>query len=363
MESSMEEALVFLENAGRDVAALDAAKARRQSLSQSRLRISKQLSSEEKAVTDEITATTRKRKEEVSGSYDKEMSQAQDRLKKLRIKKEQARNAGIKERIGNETAALREENRSLKEELRTLFKKGRVPRMCRRRWFFLIFMPKGLWDRIMLLAIMLLLLFVCPYLLFMWLSTENPIILSGLHFLFFAVFAGSYLFVSEQVKYKHIDTLRQAARLRQQIEQNEKKIRVIAAGIKKDSSEEYYNLEDYNYDIAKAETEVEEIGKKKQEALQTFEAVTRKVIEDEIREGSQKRIDDLKANLEKTERELADAEEEVRTMGIHVTDEYAGLLGKENLQKENLDAIRRLLENKEASSITEAVSVYRNNKL
>lgn len=362
MDNQAAEALAFLDDAKQAVSQLEAAKAQKQSLSQTEMRLKKQLSAEEKAVADEIAATTRKRKEEVSASYDKEISVAQENLKKLKNQKEQAKKAGKKERIQEETAGVREENRALQEELRTLLKKNRVPKLCRGRWFFLLFMPRGVWERIVDGALTLLMLFILPYLIFCALPTENPLVLSGLHFMFFMVFGGMYLLINERVKYKYIDILRQAVDMRQRFEQNEKKIRLIISAINKDPNEEHYDLADYNYNIAKVEAQIEEIGNKKQEALQTFEAVTRHVIEDEIEEGSRQKIEKLKSDIEANRQELSEAKERVSALSIEVTDKYAGRLGKENLQSDSLEQIAKQIRSGNAATITDAVNNFRSNR-
>ena len=56
-----------------------------------------------RAVTDAVNQTVRKRLEEISSSYDKEIAKGQDRLKKARAKREKAKSRGMKERIAEET--------------------------------------------------------------------------------------------------------------------------------------------------------------------------------------------------------------------------------------------------------------------
>ncbi len=362
MDGQAAEALAFLDEAKQAVSQLEEAKARKQSLSQMELRLKKQLSSEEKAVSDQIAGTIRKRKEEVSSSYDKEISEAQEQLRKLKSRKERAKRAGKKERIQEETAQIREESRALREEFKTLLKKNRVPGFCRKSWFFTVFMPRGIWQRIVNGSLALLVLFILPYLIFSWLPTGNPIILSGLHLVFFMVFGGAYLFLNEHVKYKYIDALRRAADMRRMLEQNERKMRLIASSVKRDPNEEHYDLGDFNYSIAKTEAQIEEIGNKKQEALQTFEAVTRHVIEDEIREGSRQKIERLKAEIEKNNQELLEASNQVSTLSIQVTDKYAGRLGKENLQADILEQISKQLQSGSAQTVTDAVNNYRSSR-
>jgi hypothetical protein len=362
MDNQAAQALAFLEDAKQAVEQLETAKEQSQSLSQRELRLKKQLTAEEKAVEDEIAATTRKRKEEVSAGYDREISSAQENLRKLKGQKEQAKNAGKKERIQAETAQEKEENRALGEELRTLLKKERVPKLCRGRWFTLVLMPKGIWEHFVVGMIALFLLLILPYLVFCILPAENPLVLSGLHFVAFLMFGGGYLFLTEHVKYKHIDAWREAARLQTSIRQNKKKIRQTTSLINKDSNEEHYDLSDYNYNIAKAEAQVEEIGSRKQEALQTFEAVTRRVIEDEIREGSRQKIEKLQNQIEDNSQELASVKERVSALSIEVTDRYAGRLGKENLRSDALEQIAKQIRNGSATTVTDAVNSFRSSK-
>jgi hypothetical protein len=356
MEDQTAQALTFVEEAKEAVLQLEAAKAQNQSLSQRELRLKKQLAAEEQALADETASTIRKRREELSAGFDREISAAQEELRKLKNQKEQAKNAGKKERIQTETASKREDNSRLKDELKTLLKKNRVPKLCRRRWFFVLFMPKGLWEHVVDLMLALLTLLLLPYLVFGLLPTQEPLVLSLLHGACTVIFGGGYLFLNNHVKYSHLQTLEKACELRRRIEQNDRQIRLVATSIRKDAGEEHYDLADYNYNIAKAEAQIEEIGSKKQEALQTFEAVTSRVIADELAEGSKKKMDKLQKQIEENHQELTSVKEQVSALSIQVTDRYAGRLGKEHLQTETLEQIAKQLRSGNASTITDALS-------
>ena len=299
MDNQAAESLAFLEDAKNAVSQLEEAKLLKQKLSQTELRLKKQLAAEEKAVVDEIAATTKKRKDEISAGFDKEISSAQENLRKLKNQKEQAKKKGKKERIQSETADLREESRAVKEEMNTLLKKNHVPRMCQSRFFYLIFMPERVWDYLVWGSLAIFALFLLPYFIFTLVPSENPLVLSGIHFVAFLIFGGTYEIINEKVKYKYIDILHQAVEMRKKLSENDKSIKGIAASINKDPNEEHYNLDDYNYDIAKTEAQIEEISNKKQEALQTFEVATKHVIEDEIKEGSREKIERLNDDIER----------------------------------------------------------------
>lgn len=77
-------------------------------------------------------------------SYDREISKTQDKLKKARARREKAKNQGVKERIYNETAQLREENRQLKLHNSTIFHQNGIPSICNTKFYYALYFTKGL---------------------------------------------------------------------------------------------------------------------------------------------------------------------------------------------------------------------------
>ena len=64
-----------------------------------------------------VNQTVKSRKAEVTKSYDEELAKTQEQLKKVRTKREKAKNQGIKERIAEDTKSLSKENEDLKRVL------------------------------------------------------------------------------------------------------------------------------------------------------------------------------------------------------------------------------------------------------
>ena len=89
----------FLSEACRAVQELSASKNSLDKIRLEEKRLEKELEAEKKAVTDAISLTVKKRMEEINGSYDKEIAKGQDRLKRVRSKREKAKSQGVKERI------------------------------------------------------------------------------------------------------------------------------------------------------------------------------------------------------------------------------------------------------------------------
>ena len=62
---------------------------------------------------------------------------------------------------------------------------------------------------------------------------------------------------------------------------------MIEKSIRRDKNEKMYNLEKFDDEIAQLEQEIRRISTQKQEALNSFEQVTKTIIADEILSGSQ----------------------------------------------------------------------------
>src|SRR5699024_1628402 len=119
-----------------------------------------------KAMTDQITQTARKRRDEISSGYDKEIAKGQEKLRKARLSREKAKSKGVKERIADETSELREQNRKLKLQMKTSFQQNQVPFYCNSTLYYALYLPRGLQEIIILLAAVLVCFLVVPCLIY-----------------------------------------------------------------------------------------------------------------------------------------------------------------------------------------------------
>lgn len=125
--SAVTDCSAFLADAIKAIEELNRSKKACEDLEAEEERIDKELEQERLDMADTINQTVKKRRDGISASYDKEIGTEQDRLRKIRAKREKAKNQGIKERIAEETKELKEKNQELSMQLKTLFKQNRVP--------------------------------------------------------------------------------------------------------------------------------------------------------------------------------------------------------------------------------------------
>lgn len=350
----------FLEDAKEAVSELAEFTKKEEELKLEEACLEKSLDTEQKAVTDAINLTVKKRREEISSSYDAEIEKTQDKLKKIRSKRGKAKNQGIKERIDEETAEIYTYSRELKVRMKTLFQKERVPKICGSRFYYALYFTKGFKETFMLLITLFICFLAIPYGIYMMLPVRKTPYLVGIYFACILIFGGLYTLIGNLTRGRHLAALREGRTIRSLLATNKRKIRVITNSIKKDKNEAVYDLEKYDDDIARSEQDLVDITSKKKEALNTFEDVTKNIITDEITGNSKEKIDNLKADYEAAVNRLRYTETMVQEKKIYITDTYESYVGKEFLNRDRLEALRKILESKEAANISEAIEVYKN---
>ena len=288
--------IAFLIEARTALEELGVVKDREKQLKIDEIKVGKTLEVEKRTVEETINTTVRKRREAISSSYEAEMDKAEDKLKKARVKREKAKNQGMRERIAEETADLRDENRDVKEKIRTLFKQKHIPAYCNTSWYFALFFPRHFKEILMFLVTIFLCFLAIPYGAYMLIPKRQPLHLVGIYFLAVLIFGGIYVLLMNRTKVRHMETLKEARVMRDHIRANRKKIHVITRTIQRDKNEKMYDLEKYDDEISRLEQEIQNIAAQKQEALNSFEQVTKTIISDEILSGAKPRIDELAAS-------------------------------------------------------------------
>lgn len=320
----------------------------------------RELESAKKTVTDSINQTIKKRLDEITSSYDKEIGKGQDRLKKARARREKAKNQGMKERIAEETSELREHNRDLKVQMRTLFQKNRVPSWCTSTFYYALYYPAG-FKEIMIFLLTLVICFLgIPCGVYFLIPRREIWYLAAIYFIDVVLFGGIYVMIGNRTRLRHQETLKRGRDIRNVLRSNRKKIKIITRTIQKDGNDDIYDLKKYDDEIACVEQELSETASRKKDALNTFENVTKTIISDEILASHKEQLDRMKRELDEASSSLRSLETSVKEQNIRITDTYGPYLGKEFLEPEKLTQLSRIIQSGTASNITEAINVYRN---
>ncbi len=358
MAQTREECLIFLNKARDALDELSLLDDQEKQLNQEEKQLSQSLSAEKKLIADTIQQTIKKRREEINTTYDKEIDKAQTLLKKAKARREKAKNQGIKERIGSETAALKEQNQELGTQLKTLFKCHHVPRFCRSPLYYSLYFPYRIKEYFFLFLGILALFLALPYGIYLLLPKQEILYLALIYLAVILLFGGGYVLIGNRTKMQHKDPLQKGLEIQKQIRSNKRKIKAIISDIRKDKNESLYNLKKFDDEIAHLQQELKDVLAKKADALNTFETVTKNILSDEIEHNHKEKLDQLQQEYERATKELRDVSQQVKKKRLDITDQYGTYLGNDFLDPLKIVELCTIIQNGQASNISEAIDCF-----
>lgn len=314
----------------------------------------------EKEISDEVMTTTRKRRQEIEDTFDKQIDKTRARIKKIKEKRDKRKNSKVSERIAVETASLKEENRELKLEAKDIFKQKQIPSFCNTRLFYAVYSPRGIVDLFIILCTLMVTLFIIPCsIYFFLLPKEKTEYLIIIYIITVLIFGGLYVFIGNHTKDKHLEEIKQVKGLRANIKVNNKKIVIIKKNIRKDRDESAYGLEKFDEELAKLEQETYAFTERKKDALGVFDNSTSQVIATEIKGRYEEKLIGFQKEYEKVCGESAKAEDKIKLLTLKVASEYEPFIGKDLMTLDRLDALVNIIQAGSAQTISEAITFYK----
>ena len=306
-----------------------------------------------------VAAELKARGEEIARSYDAEIGKTEDQLKKVKAKREKARNQGVKGRIAEDTQSLSKENEELKGRIRTLFRANHVPGYCAGGLYYSLYFTRGLKEMGILLLALLIFFLAVPCGIYFAVPERKTWYLILIYLADILIFGGVYVKIGNSTKMKHMDALREGRSIRNRIQANKKQMKAIARTIRRDKNDAVYNLEKFDDEIAQLDQDLLQTNKKKKEALAAFDTVTKTILSDEIMESNKPEIDRLQGELAKAVEELKAVRTELKEKTLYTAENFEAYTGKEFMTMERLEALEGFIRAGEARNISEAVTVFK----
>lgn len=331
-------------------------------------KLRKAVSQEEKSIHDEITTTIKKRKNEIEKTYDDQLDAGRKKIKKAQDEKNKEKLERVGQRVNEETADVKEHTRQLKTELATLFKKNHVPSFCRSELYYILFMPKGFKEILVLIIFILIGLAGIPYGSYRLFSdvifagkkfAEAPYFMAIVVALSLLIVLGIYFLVFNLTKVRHRDVIAEGRKIRNQMVANDKNIQAIKNAINKDKDESQYELGEFDVRIEKLQGELDAVAQQKQNALTEFEQQTKQVITDEINGRRQGKVEELKQQCEATGEEQGQTEASLKAASLKIADSYAKYFGKNICKEETLNDIINIMQTEQIDTISEGIAIYK----
>lgn len=356
--SAADSQITYLEECRNAVVKLNEAKSRRETLDIQEKKQSKTLTAEKKAVEDSVNSTVKKRKDELQSSYDTEIAKVQDAIKKIRAKREKAKQQSMKERIQEQTAPYAAENKEMKARIRENFKQNRIPAICNTTMYYALYSPRTLREVLLMLVTFGVCFLGIPVGLYWLIPEHRTLHLIIIYVVTILLFGGAYLLVGGRTKERHKEAILEAQRIRRSMDKNRRKMRSLARSIRREKTEEHYDLSSFDAEISAREQEKAELLEKKEEAMAYFVNTTKPAITEEIVSARRDQINAMEAEHQQTVADLAETEEYIKNAGLKLSSGYESFIGKDFMQAEKLEALIAILQKGQAANITAAKAVY-----
>lgn len=318
------------------------------------------ISSLEKQTADTIEETLKKRINEVSSSFDKEISEENGRMRATKNKRFKAKNKGVKQRIQDETSDLKRINSELNNEIKTTFKAKRVPMLCNSKVFYTLFCTKSLVDWLILILTAIICLVGIPvlaYNLLKWHIFFKILIIVVIVIVFILLYVTIWLTTMDL----HRDIIVDMGVKRDTIAQNKKKIKMIKKDIKKDKDESKYNLDNFDEEIAEINERIDSATEKKRKALEDFEKNTKPAIVSEITDRNKSKLEEMKKEVQEISAKRKSLEAEEKELAYHITEAYEGFIGSEYMDVRRIEDLIAVINSGNATNISEAINYIKAN--
>lgn len=337
-------------------------------MKQQNKKLSKNIASEEKSISDEIATTIRKRRQEIQSTYDDRLDDNRARKKKVANKRDKKKEERMDKRYHEETKGLRESDKDLQVEMQTLLRKYKLPSFCGKKLYFALFYARNVKE--FGLKILSFLIGFCgiPGLVTILvkrlvLDTKKDI---NVAFWCALVAAGTFILllliyfaIYSRTKIKHMDALTQARSIRDKMIANKRQAKAIRHSISKDHDDSQYNLDAYDEKLDNLDAEADAIGKEKQEALRVFEEETTAMITEEINNRRLPALEALKEEKASLENEVAAEEKRFSDQTLLVANKYAAVLGEDLCRQDKLEELIAIMQEGQAETVSEAIRVYK----
>ena len=334
-------------------------------------RMEKSISAEAKDIQDEISTTIKKRRNDVENEYDKQLSQIISKRKKVESEKEKKIDAAKASRIKDETKGIVSDSKDAEKELKKLFRQNKVPGFCRSKLFYVMFMPEGTVQKLMMVVGYAILFVGFPGLMALLIrktainhSTMSDgtktfltvLIVAGLVLLL----AGAIFLIYVKVKVPHAIVLQQGRKYRRAVAENDKQIRSVKKSIEKDEDESRYDVGEFDQRIREITDEEENVREEMHNALKDFDEQTAENIRQEVEDRRNPKLNEMKENRNGLALQIEQAQSQLKETSLVISRDYASHIGDDMLRQDRLEDLIAIIQSGQANTVSEAISVFKN---
>lgn len=314
--------------------------------------LNKSLDTLKRNIEKEKNETVKNRRLDVETGFDRQIKEVDGEISAITSRRQKAREEGVKNRVAENTAGLRQEIENTKTQIVEYLKENKAPSILGKRIFYTFFSPMNAADwavNIIIAALMvgaIILAYVKKATLPVFLCTLGAVV----------ALLVIYVVIYSKVKERYHDQVVTCKVLLKGIAEREKAIKAITKNIQKDTDDSVYNLSEYDNELQMKNQQKTEINAQKAEALTQFDNTTAGMITGEIDSKYAADISTLEAEIAQNADSINLFTEKVAASETRLNNEFVQYVGARNLSHERLEKMIGLIDSGEAASVSDAVS-------
>ena len=333
-------------------------------------KLTKSLAADEKSMNTEIDSTVKNRRSQLVSTYDSRIDSNRDKRRKVMSKREKKKQQRMDERFMDETRHIREDNSDLKNEMSTLLRRNHLPSLCGTKGYYLLFSPSGAGEGMIMILLLAAIFIGIPTIVMEIIKhasllkkpdtnvTAWCVVWFAVVFVFLLVI---YILIFNTTRLKSPEVIKEARSIYDRIGANKRRMTAIRNSIDKDKDESGYNLEAYDEKLSQLDSEADEIGREKQEALRRFDDETAGILTDEIKQRKMPAIEEMRAELDAINADLETCERDFEQASARIQSEYGAYIGDDLCREDRLADLISLMDDGQAATVSQALELYRGN--
>lgn len=312
-----------------------------------------------KELADEVNSKVQSGEKAICEGYDRTIKDERAKLKSVKAEREKAKEAGMRDRIYDETIDIKKSNDELIRKRKEMFKADKVPPFCSNKLFYAFIYPQSFTDYILFFAIMIGIFAVLPYILVLFTSIQTWGIVT---YESITAILGVTVFriIRNATLLKHYDVIKKGRKITDEINYNKGIINKIKKGIKSDTSETMYNLGEFDDEIDAVSVSIRNTEAERAAALEDFEKNAKPEIIKNIEEVRKPAIETLLEDIKKKRAEADNIASELKTRRAFISSNYEAYLGQDFVTIPQLKRLEQIMRNGDAKTIGGAIDVYNN---
>lgn len=322
--------------------------------------LEKKYSDQQKAYKKELETTLKEGEDAVTERYVGDLKVLKDELNAAQGKKDREWSKAKKKRIADEVKPLKEDISVHQEAMWDHYTTGHIPKIFFNRVYVRLFCPRGLTERLILLAAYLVLSLGIPSIIYLFLDEKKMPVLLCMYAAFLIVIGLIYFAFYKMGTGRDPKAMTMARREYDHIIVTKKKIKAVENQITMDQNEDRYDLANESAAVAVAKEKYEHLNGIYKKDLSIFQNETKPQLEATVKEKYEGPIAELENTLKEQRKTFAVSKSTYDRLTDVLQSNYTSVIGKRYMKPEYLEQIQEIIENHQASTIEDAINYIKN---